>query len=502
MLRHGNLVYATALRQVGDSATAEEITQNVFLALARKAPRLGRMETLAGWLHRTAILEAKARVRADLRRKRREEAAAEQIQAVDRTVSGLGTMVPLLDEALLCLRETDRVALVLRYFEDLSLREVGTVLGVEEEAARKRVARALDKVTEFFRKRGFALSTVGGAAGLMAGSAKAAPAIVTGSILRAASTVALPAGIQVGLFHLLSLTKLQTAVLCIAAAAVPLIIQFRAEASLRTERNAMESQLSTTRERVFDAESATARLHEELYRLEQGGDQANRQRERVEAQIAGRAAVPEYRWDDSSPYARVPKAFARVVQFPAMADRRGNLTEQVKEVLQMTQSEADSVQESINRFLKTYESIVASRVKQVEPDERDRRWHPGQKLRVFEIAETTGEFLQLRATLFEELATSLGAERADLFRQKLLYWMPIDDESTGPSSLAAIHPGEHRIRLALEDQPGEFFSFSISQPSGSGVSSIIGFDDLPDYLQPMMRDWIEETVEKSKGGSK
>ena len=57
--RHVHLVYATALRQVGDAALAEEITQNVFIALARKAPRLAGVQTLAGWLHRTAILEAK-----------------------------------------------------------------------------------------------------------------------------------------------------------------------------------------------------------------------------------------------------------------------------------------------------------------------------------------------------------------------------------------------------------------------------------------------------------
>src|SRR3954454_407095 len=75
--RHVDLVYATAVRQVGDTELAEEITQNVFVALASKAPRLGGIQTLAGWLHRTTVLESKSRIRSELRRRRREEVAAE-----------------------------------------------------------------------------------------------------------------------------------------------------------------------------------------------------------------------------------------------------------------------------------------------------------------------------------------------------------------------------------------------------------------------------------------
>ena len=69
--RHVDLVYATTLRQVGDSGLAEEITQNVFVRLARKAPALAGHETIAGWLHRSAILESKARFRAEMRRRDR-----------------------------------------------------------------------------------------------------------------------------------------------------------------------------------------------------------------------------------------------------------------------------------------------------------------------------------------------------------------------------------------------------------------------------------------------
>src|SRR2546423_10955253 len=125
--RHVPLVYATALRQVGDAGLAEEITQNVFIALARKAPRLAGIETLAGWLHRTSILEAKARIRSELRRDRREEMAAEATALEREGTSPLETLVPLLDEGLLNLRAGDRLALVPRFLEARSPRDVGQI---------------------------------------------------------------------------------------------------------------------------------------------------------------------------------------------------------------------------------------------------------------------------------------------------------------------------------------------------------------------------------------
>src|SRR5438067_474011 len=173
--RHVHLVYATALRQVGDAGLAEEITQNVFIALARKAPRLAGVETLAGWLHRTTILETKARIRAELRRERREEIAARAAALQREGASPFDALVPLLDDGLLNLRASDRLALVLRFLEERSLREVGAALGVDEDAARKRVSRALERLAGFFRRSGFAVPTGAGCAALLASAAKAAP---------------------------------------------------------------------------------------------------------------------------------------------------------------------------------------------------------------------------------------------------------------------------------------------------------------------------------------
>jgi RNA polymerase sigma factor (sigma-70 family) len=124
--RHLDLVYATALRKVTDSGAAEEITQNVFHALGRKATRFASDTSLPAWLHRTALLESRQWLRGELRRRRREETAAHlgtTMTAPDEAPAWR-ELVPLLDDALLSLREKDRAALLLRFQENRSLKEV------------------------------------------------------------------------------------------------------------------------------------------------------------------------------------------------------------------------------------------------------------------------------------------------------------------------------------------------------------------------------------------
>ena len=156
--RHVNLVYSTALRNAGNPHAAEEITQAVFIILAGKARSLSPRTVLSGWLYQTARLTAANFLRAEIRRQHREQEAYMQSLLNEPEPNVWPQIAPLLDAAMAGLGEKDRNAVVLRFFENKSLGEVGRALGASEDAAKMRVNRALEKLRKFFSKRGVTLS--------------------------------------------------------------------------------------------------------------------------------------------------------------------------------------------------------------------------------------------------------------------------------------------------------------------------------------------------------
>jgi RNA polymerase sigma factor (sigma-70 family) len=246
--RHIDLVYATALRKVENEGTAEEIAQNVFAVLARKSWQFAPDDSLAAWLFRTTLLEARQWWRGELRRRRREQTAAElgtTMKTPDEQ-SAFRALIPMLDEALLSLREKDRTALLLRFYEHQSLREVGATLGVGEDAAQKRVAGALQRLADFFRRRGYRTATIAATAAAMQHTAVSAPSFMAASVAQVTVQSA-PAvtGITVLLARLLALTKLQKALLCAALLAVPALWHWNEKRTAGNEAGGQQMEMAT-----------------------------------------------------------------------------------------------------------------------------------------------------------------------------------------------------------------------------------------------------------------
>lgn len=156
--RHANLVYSTCLRETGDAALAEDVAQVVFLILARKAASLREGTVLAGWLFQTARFSSKNAMKQERRRHQREQKAAEQMISESEANPGWADIEPLLHSGLGILGAQERDAVLLRFFENRSLRETGAALGISEDAARMRVTRALEKLRRHFARHGFAAS--------------------------------------------------------------------------------------------------------------------------------------------------------------------------------------------------------------------------------------------------------------------------------------------------------------------------------------------------------
>src|SRR2546426_5142358 len=184
--RHLDLVYSAALRQVRSRQLAEEVAQSVFTDLSRNARRLKPDTILTAWLYQVTRRTAIDVVRRETRRQLREQIATE-MNAMNATTDHWTHIEPLLDEAMHALDETDRASVLLRYFENKSLREVGAALGASDDAAQKRVSRAVERLREFFAKRGVTVGASGLVVVISANAVQAAPAGLAVTISTAAA---------------------------------------------------------------------------------------------------------------------------------------------------------------------------------------------------------------------------------------------------------------------------------------------------------------------------
>jgi RNA polymerase sigma factor (sigma-70 family) len=300
--RHIDLVYSAARRMVCDSHQAEDVTQAVFVALAQNARQLTHHPVLSGWLHRTTQNLASNAVRTNVRRQTREQEAAAMNELLSAgSDASWEHIAPHLDAALGELSEPDRDAVLLRYFEKKSAQEMAERLGITDEAAQKRVNRAVERLRGFFAKRGVTV----GAGGLVLISANAVQAAPIGLAVTI-STVAAVAGTTIVTTATTAATK-AIAMTILQKTVVIATVAVLAGVGIHKAR-----QVSQLREQVQSLQQQQAPLLEQLQQVQQQRDDATQQltgirtdNERLNRSTAElvklRAQVASYLAQDRSP---------------------------------------------------------------------------------------------------------------------------------------------------------------------------------------------------------
>src|SRR5215208_975023 len=229
--RHKSWVYSACCRGLKDRHLAEDAAQAVFLTLARRAKSISPKVRLSGWLFKTtrfAVADARKR---ETRHQRRQELAMQRgTEKLNEAEAQLWDVVaPNMDDALAYLCEKDRQAVVLHFFEGLSFSEMGPILGLSKEGAKKRVSRAIDKLRALFARKGTSVAASALVALLAAKSVQAAP-VGFETTVAAAATGQAPASymslaIARGILELMNntVTLLVKAMLAAEAAAIILI---------------------------------------------------------------------------------------------------------------------------------------------------------------------------------------------------------------------------------------------------------------------------------------
>jgi RNA polymerase sigma factor (sigma-70 family) len=224
--RHLDLVYTAALRLVRDTHLAEDVTQAVFAVVAREAAKLQQYTVFSAWLHRTTRNQAALLVRSEVRRRHRETAAAHMNLGTSEDEIGWDQVAPYLDDALDQLDKDDREALILRFFERKTAREIGERLGLGDEAAQKRVRRALVRLRARLEEKGVTTSASALGVVLLANAVQAAPTALAVAV--SAASISLGVSFPT-ILTIMTSTKIQSAVigLVMAGLATSVIIQQR-----------------------------------------------------------------------------------------------------------------------------------------------------------------------------------------------------------------------------------------------------------------------------------
>jgi RNA polymerase sigma factor (sigma-70 family) len=489
--RHLSLAYGVALRHCNDAALASEVAQKVFITLAKRAVWLTSHPSLGGWVHQTALNLAQHELRSERRRRQREQVALQLGTCMKEDESLFATIMPVLDEALLDLRAGDREILLLRFFGNKTLRETGAALGITADTAQKRVAKALDALSEQFRRRGF---RVAGAAALGLALQQVSAHALPAGLAAGTTQAALAAGTAKSLVHLtvpliklMSLTKVQIAVLCLTIAGIPLGYQWCSVARARQDAQDLNNRLAALRVEVDTNERGGNRVAARVAALN----------DRLAENIASHTpsdppskTPTAYVWDENSPYVRVPKEIMSRVRFAPFATRTnrdgkieqyqlpplqadGNPQSALEAALGLSEAEAQQLRALCQTEFQQFQQLVSAHSQTTEGT-----WGGGNLPTVtLNTTAFANDGAQERDQFQQQLASLIGPERADAF------W-----EQASPTLGNLFNDfGANPRQLELIDNPSGLELMTASS-TGSTIGALTQRNGLP--LPPELQAYV------------
>jgi RNA polymerase sigma factor (sigma-70 family) len=313
--RHISLVYSTALRILsGDAALAQDVAQVVFSDLARKARSVPANVPLPGWLYRHTCFTAAKALRTEARRRTREREAA-AVNVSEESEPLWCQLAPFLDDAIGSLSARDRDAIVMRFFDKQDFRSLAVTLQLSEDAAQKRVSRALEKLRHYFEHRGVPVTGATLATVIGAHAVSTPPATLAGAVT--ANALAQTAVVATPFLISLLMGKIKTiAVSAVAVAAVttPLVLQHNSISRLRADNERLRQQVAVqsvpiapvvaaprdpaeARE-LLQLRAEVARLRREQANMAKVEAENKRLRAQKPAAVAAVEPVPSELWTD------------------------------------------------------------------------------------------------------------------------------------------------------------------------------------------------------------
>ena len=364
-------------------------------------------------------------------------------------------------------------------------------IGLDEEAARKRVARALQRLGDFFRQRGFTLPAATGVQGVLAEGRQAAPPSLAAAAAGAALTTK-PAtgGAIISYFRNLCSGKAKVAALCLLLPAVPLAWQWIVNREANDTLTRLTQELANLQERKNTLALEQTVLDESLRKAAESEGEARVRFSRAEAGRAGLIVSPRYAWDDGSPLARVPKSALAALDISAVAGDKARLSSMMTEALQLTLPEAGKIQTALEKFLAEYRAAEKVASRPVPPAAEDLLGHRPSDTRVFEVDDLHAKIDGPRADLFAALRTVLPPDRYELLLQGLRFWMPVDDQEQGFNSGMVIIPDPHRIVIYAPSANSKVLGWAVRIQGRGMFSTEKEPNAIPEALRASVSDWI------------